>query len=187
MFRRDAPAEAEFRMEVRTWLEANLPVALRGRTTRPPPAELMPWYHALSRKGWIAPHWPKQYGGMGATLNEQIIMTEELARIGAPHLPVQGLNHIGPILMEFGTDAQKAQHLPPDHRGHGDLGAGLFRAGRGLGPRQPRDPRDARRRSFRGARAEDLDHLGAIIRTGCSRWCAPTRRRSRDKPASASC
>jgi alkylation response protein AidB-like acyl-CoA dehydrogenase len=113
MFRRDAPAEAEFRMEARTWLEANLPVALRGRATRPPPAELMPWYRALSRKGWIAPHWPKQYGGMGATLNEQIIMTEELARIGAPQLPAQGLNHIGPILMEFATEAQKAQHLPP--------------------------------------------------------------------------
>ncbi len=113
MFRRDAPAEADFRLEVRTWLEANLPVALRARTTRPPPAELMPWYHTLSRKGWIAPHWPRQYGGMGATLNEQIIMTEELARIGAPHLPVQGLNHIGPILMEFGTAAQKARHLPP--------------------------------------------------------------------------
>lgn len=113
MFRRDTPAEAEFRAEVRTWLEANLPIALRGRTTRPSPAELMPWYRALSRKGWIAPHWPKQYGGMGATLNEQIIMTEELARIGAPHLPVQGLNHIGPILIEFGTAAQKNRHLPP--------------------------------------------------------------------------
>jgi len=113
MFRRDTPAESRFRIEVRTWLEANLPLALRGRTARPPPAELMPWYKALSRKGWIAPHWPKHYGGMGATLNEQIIMTEELARIGAPQLPAQGLNHIGPILMEFGTEAQKVQHLPP--------------------------------------------------------------------------
>jgi len=113
MFRRDTPAEAQFRSEVRTWLEANLPLALRGRTARPPPAELMPWYQALSRKGWIAPHWPKHHGGMGATLNEQIIMTEELARIGAPQLPAQGLNHIGPLLMEFGTEAQKAQHLPP--------------------------------------------------------------------------
>ncbi len=112
MFRHDTPAEAEFRMQVRTWLEANLPSMLRGRTVRPPPAELMPWYRTLSAKGWIAPHWPTQYGGMGATLNEQIIMTEELARIGAP-LPAQGLNHIGPILMEFGTAAQKAQHLPP--------------------------------------------------------------------------
>jgi alkylation response protein AidB-like acyl-CoA dehydrogenase len=113
MFRRDTPAEAEFRTEVSTWLEANLPVALRGRTARPPPGELMPWYRTLSHKGWVAPHWPKQYGGMGATLNEQIIMTEELARVGAPQLPAQGLNHIGPILMEFANDAQKAQHLPP--------------------------------------------------------------------------
>jgi alkylation response protein AidB-like acyl-CoA dehydrogenase len=113
MFRRDTAAEAQFRNEVRTWLEANLPIALRNRTNRPPPAEIMPWYHTLSRKGWIAPHWPKLYGGMGATLNEQIIMTEELARVGAPHLPVQGLNHIGPILMQFGSDAQKAKHLPP--------------------------------------------------------------------------
>ncbi len=113
MFRRDTPAEAEFRNEVRSWFEANLPASLRDRTTRPPPAALMPWYKTLSRKGWIAPHWPKQYGGMGATLNEQIIMTEELARIGAPHLPVQGLNHIGPILMEFGSEAQKKKHLPP--------------------------------------------------------------------------
>ena len=113
MFRHDTPAEAAFRNEVRSWLESNLARSLRGRTVRPPPNELMPWYQTLSRKGWVAPHWPKQYGGMGASLNEQIIMTEELARIGAPQLPAQGLNHIGPILMEFGTEAQKARHLPP--------------------------------------------------------------------------
>ena len=113
MFRHDSPEEAAFRNEVRTWIEANLPAPLRGRTNRPPPAELMPWYRTLSRKGWIAPHWPKEHGGMGATLNEQIIMTEELARVGAPQLPAQGLNHIGSILIEFGTDAQKAKHLPP--------------------------------------------------------------------------
>ena len=113
MFRHDSPDEAAFRTEVRAWVEANLPATLRGRTNRPPPAELMPWYRALSRKGWIAPHWPKEYGGMGATLNQQIIMTEELARVGAPQMPAQGLNHIGPILIGFGTEAQKAKHLPP--------------------------------------------------------------------------
>jgi alkylation response protein AidB-like acyl-CoA dehydrogenase len=113
MFHRDSPDETSFRTEVRTWLEANLPAALRGRINRPPPAELMPWYQTLSRKGWIAPHWPKRCGGMGATVNEQIIMTEEQARVGAPQLPAQGLNHIGPILIEFGTEAQKARHLPP--------------------------------------------------------------------------
>jgi alkylation response protein AidB-like acyl-CoA dehydrogenase len=113
MFRHDSPAEAEYRQEVRTWLESNLPASLRGRATRPPPEELMPWYRTLSKKGWVAPHWPKQYGGMGATLNEQIIMSEELARVGAPQLAAQGLNHIGPILIEFGNEEQKAQHLPP--------------------------------------------------------------------------
>lgn len=113
MFRNDSPEEAAFRSEVRTWLEANLPAGLRGRTNRPPPAELMPWYRTLSHKGWVAPHWPQHYGGMGATLNQQIIMAEELARLGAPQLPAQGLNHIGPILIEFGSEAQKAKHLPP--------------------------------------------------------------------------
>src|ERR1700747_194192 len=113
MFRRDSPDEASFRTEVRTWLEAKMSPALRGRNNRPPPEELMPWYQTLSRKGWIAPHWPKLYGGMGATLNEQIIMTEELARGGAPHLPGGGLTHIGRILMEFGTEAQQKKHLPP--------------------------------------------------------------------------
>ena len=72
----------------------------------------MPWYKALSKRGWIAPHWPKEYGGMGATLAQQIIISEELARLSAPHLPVQGVNHLGPILIKYGTPEQKAQHLP---------------------------------------------------------------------------
>jgi len=113
MFRDDSSDEAAFRAEVREWLEANLPVALRGRTDRPPPHEIMPWYRALSARGWIAPHWPKEYGGMGASLAQQIVLTQELARLSAPQLPVQGINHIGPILMRYGTEAQKARHLPP--------------------------------------------------------------------------
>ena len=130
-------------MNVRTWLEANLPVALRGRTARPPPAELMPWYRTLSRKGWIAPHWPKEYGGMGATLNEQIIMTEELARVGAPQMPAQGLNHIGPILIEFAIRRSEGAASAAHHCRYGDLGAGLFRARRRLRSRQPCHPGNA--------------------------------------------
>jgi alkylation response protein AidB-like acyl-CoA dehydrogenase len=117
MFRRDSTAEAAFRQEARSWIEANLPAHLRGSTVRPPPSELMPWYRKLSGRGWIAPHWPKEYGGMGASLSEQVILAEELARASAPHLPVQGINHLGPILMKFGTEAQRAQHLPPILRG----------------------------------------------------------------------
>lgn len=112
MFRQDSSEDAAFRREVRDWLEANLPRELRGRTARPHPTELMPWYKALSRRGWIAPHWPKDAGGMGATLSQQIILQEELARLSAPHLPVQGVNHLGPILIKYGTPEQKAEHLP---------------------------------------------------------------------------
>src|SRR6478735_7331378 len=117
MFHHDTPEEADFRRELRQWLEANLPRSLRGRAVRPPPEEMMPWHKKLSQKGWIAPHWPRKHGGMGATLNQQIIFTEETARIGAPYLPTQGLNNIGPILIEFGTEAQKARHLSPILRG----------------------------------------------------------------------
>ncbi len=117
MFRQDSSAEARFRREVRNWLEANLPVGLRNRTVRPSPGEMMPWYRKLHERGWIAPHWPKAYGGMEASLGEQIVLAEELARLAAPQLPVQGLNHLGPILMKFGTEEQKARHLPPILRG----------------------------------------------------------------------
>ena len=136
MFRDDSADEAEFRAEVRGWLEANLPSPLRGRTDRPPPDEIMPWYRALAARGWIAPHWPKEHGGMGASLAQQIVLTQELARLSAPQLPVQGINHIGPILMRFGTDAQKARHLPPIlagdaiwAQGYSEPGAGSDLAG----------------------------------------------------------
>ena len=105
----DTSEEAAFRAEVR----AGCRPSMRGHTNRPPPDELMPWYRRLWRQGWIAPDWPKVYCGTGATPDQQIIMTEKLARIAAPHLPAQVLHHIGPILIEFGTEAQKAKHLPP--------------------------------------------------------------------------
>ena len=112
-FRSDSPAEKAFRTEVRDWIEATLPPDLRGWSTRPPFERGMWWHRQLFEKGWIAPAWPEAYGGMGATLNQQIILKEELARAGAPEISAQGTNHIGPILMAFGTEAQKTRFLPP--------------------------------------------------------------------------
>lgn len=112
-FRADAPAEKTFRAEVRAWIGATLPDDLRGWSTRPPFERAMWWQRQLSAKGLLAPHWPRRYGGADATLNEQIILAEELARAGAPELSGQGVNHIGPILMAFGTEAQKERFLPP--------------------------------------------------------------------------
>jgi len=112
MIRNETTSESAFRSEVRGWLEANLPNELRHLTFRPQPADIMPWYKSLSRRGWIAPHWPVSAGGMGASAVEQVILMEELARAGAPDLPSQGLNHIGPMLIKAGSMEQKATHLP---------------------------------------------------------------------------
>ncbi len=108
----DSREDARFRAEARSWLEENLPSELRGLARRPTPDEALPWHRKLYERGWIAPGWPEEYGGMGATLQQQLILQEELARIGAPTLSRQGLGHIGPILMRYGTDRQKSEHLP---------------------------------------------------------------------------
>lgn len=112
MLRIESEAEQAFRREVRDWYAAELPEELRDLTFRPEPARALGWYRRLSQRGWIAPHWPKAFGGMGASPVEQVILMEEAARIGAPELPTQGLNQIGPILQRFGTPEQQARHLP---------------------------------------------------------------------------
>jgi alkylation response protein AidB-like acyl-CoA dehydrogenase len=112
MLRKEAAADAAFRAEVSGWLQANIPAHLRYLTFRPRPAEAMAWYKKLSQRGWIAPHWPREHGGMEATPVQQVILMEEMARAGAPDLPTQGLNHIGPILLKCGTSAQRERHLP---------------------------------------------------------------------------
>ena len=108
----DSAQDAKFRLEVLSWMAENLPEELRGWSTRPPREMIQPWHHKLFERGWIAPHWPKEYGGMEASISEQLILQEELGHAGAPILSRQALGHIGPILMRHGTDAQKAYHLP---------------------------------------------------------------------------
>jgi len=108
----DSEKDAAFRKEVRDWLDANLPQDLRGWSVRPPPARLQAWHRKLYERGWIAPHWPRKYGGMEATLEERLILQEELARARAPVMSRQALQHIGPILMRHGSEAQKREHLP---------------------------------------------------------------------------
>ena len=63
-------------------------------------------------RGWIAPHWPREHGGMDATIRQRLILLEEAARAGAPELSNQAIYHIGPIIIRFGTAEQKARHLP---------------------------------------------------------------------------
>ena len=112
-FRTDSKKEKAFRDEVSSWIANTLPDDLRGWSTRPPFHRAIWWHRQLYTKGWIAPAWPKYYGGMEATLNQQIILKEELARAGAPEISAQGINHVGPILMQFGSKEQRERYLPP--------------------------------------------------------------------------
>ena len=111
-FLQDSKEDATFRTEVRNWLEENLPKELRGWSVRPPPELITPWHRKLFEKGWIAPHWPTEYGGTNLPLTQRLILQEESGQIGAPVLSRQALGHIGPIIMRYGTKEQKAQHLP---------------------------------------------------------------------------
>ena len=131
MLREETAAEAGFRAEVRSWLEANLPQELRHANNRLSPPQLKEWFRALGERGWAAPHWPRIHGGIDATPVQQIIMIEELARVGAPDLPAQGLTHISPILIKYGTDEQKRQHLKKAQTGEAIWAQGYSEPGSG--------------------------------------------------------
>src|SRR5215467_7517613 len=127
----DDPADRAFRAEVRDWIAANAPTELCNRSVRVDPPALKPWHRKLCERGWIAPHWPKQYGGMGATLTQQIILFEEISRVGAPTPYPHGLNFIGPIIIAAGTEAQKKRFLPGILSGDATWCQGYSEAGAG--------------------------------------------------------
>ena len=102
-----------FRLEVRHWIEANYP---RGMVRHPSRRlfwrENRDWFMALSRQGWIAPGWPREHGGMGLAGPRQLIMIEEMERFGAARVNDQGLVMLGPLLIQHGSDEQRAFFLP---------------------------------------------------------------------------
>jgi alkylation response protein AidB-like acyl-CoA dehydrogenase len=101
-----------FREVVREFLAENYPPHLRFPPHRLHWAECKEWYFILAEKGWIAPGWPRQWGGMGLSPAKQIILIEEFERFGAARLPDHGIVMVGPLLLRYGTDAQRRFFLP---------------------------------------------------------------------------
>jgi alkylation response protein AidB-like acyl-CoA dehydrogenase len=117
---RFSPEDEAFRQEFRSWLEANLP-----KGNQEPNVDFMheegsddwnrrlEWHKKMHAAGWVGISWPKEYGGRGASLTQQLIYQQELARVNAPQL-VNGLGImlVGPTLMHWGTEEQKKRYVP---------------------------------------------------------------------------
>jgi alkylation response protein AidB-like acyl-CoA dehydrogenase len=121
---RDNPEETGFRQEVKTFLKNELPERFRGIAAggmmgggegggdvRSRFEELREWREKLAKKGWVAPAWPKEYGGAGLTVMQQFIMNEEFAEARAPQVGGMGTSMIGPTLIIHGNEEQKKEHL----------------------------------------------------------------------------
>ena len=118
-----------FRTETRAWLEANCPASMRTPMTadetpwggrrfqwKNPDAKL--WLERMAERGWTAPTWPKAYGGGGLSAQQARVLEQELNRIKArPALFSFGVWMLGPVLLEYATEAQKLEHLPKIVRG----------------------------------------------------------------------
>ena len=122
----DTPEQAAFRTEVREMLAAKLPDRYRmkrdqsmeggwdadrksGDAERVGAAK--EWAAALAERGWIAPHWPEEYGGAGLSPMEQFIYRMEMAEAQAPGVGGSGVQMLGPMLIVHGTEEQKQKHL----------------------------------------------------------------------------
>lgn len=109
-----SPAEEAFRQEVRSFIVDNYPQHLRGKargefTNK---EDFLAWHRILHKQGWVAPAWPKQYGGTGWTSTQRYIFSEECARAETAMILPFGINMVGPVIYTFGTEEQKKQHLP---------------------------------------------------------------------------
>ncbi len=113
----DTTEEAAFREEVRAWLAASLTPELKDATRRATSVFIeapisLAWQKIVHEKGWVAPSWPSQYGGPGWDERRQHIFNTECVKAGARMLAPMGLKMVGPCIMRYGTDAQKAFYLP---------------------------------------------------------------------------
>ncbi|MEQ9507215.1 MAG: acyl-CoA dehydrogenase family protein [Hyphomonas sp.] len=111
------PEDIAFRSEVRAFLRENLTpdLAAAGRLATSvfiEPEYTLPWQRILHKKGWVAPHWPKEYGGTGWDEMQRYIWASECAMAGAPGVAPMGLGMVGPCIIGYGTPEQKAHYLP---------------------------------------------------------------------------
>jgi alkylation response protein AidB-like acyl-CoA dehydrogenase len=112
---RFTPEEIAFRQEVRDFIRDNLPTDIRDRMRLghgPRKEDTVRWQRILNAKGWAGLSWGKQWGGPGWTAIQKMVFLEENQMAPAPELLSFNITMIGPVLIQFGTEAQKKRFLP---------------------------------------------------------------------------
>ena len=171
---------AAFRADTRAWLVENCPAGARGPGVIPwgsrqveLPKDSRVWLDNMAAKGWTVPTWPMAYGGAELDSAEYLILLEELRRINARSpLVGRGVNYIGPTILDFGTDEQKARWLPGMARGDGGWCMGYSEPGAGsdLASLSTKAEREGDQYIINGRKiwtsdATDGDYIFVLVRT----------------------
>ena len=172
----------DFRGEARDWLADNCPQSLReglggytagGRKAVYANPDTKLWLDRMAERGWTAPTWPQAYGGGGLNVEQHAILDEEMRRINAPApLAGHGLTMIGPAILEFGTEAQCLEHLPPIARGdirwcqgYSEPGAGSDLAGLQMRAEEDGDDYVVNGSKIWTSGADGADWIFCLVRT----------------------
>jgi alkylation response protein AidB-like acyl-CoA dehydrogenase len=185
----DTAEQATFRTEVRDLITSGLPERYRAMAASGDGGfgswqedrvsendahrkDASDWAAALSEKGWVAPHWPEEYGGASMGAMEQFIFNQEMAASGAPNVGGSAVSMLGPVLIIHGTDQQKAEHLPKILSGDAVWAQGYSEPGSGsdLASLQTRAVHDGDDYVINGQKiwtsgAHNADMLFALVRT----------------------
>ncbi len=175
----------KFRLDTREWLENNCPESMRGpvpsmdahswggRHSAFQSEDQKLWFERMRDKAWFCPQWPVAYGGAGLTSDETRILKEELKRIDARPAHINlGIWMAGPAIMEFGTEAQKLEHLPKIARGEIRWCQGYSEPGAGsdLASLQTKAIRDGDHFIINGSKiwtsyANESDYIYCLVRS----------------------
>ena len=187
----DSADQASFRQQVHDFIQERLPehykaIADTGgelgheggwqhdRVLGAPAAKAaaVEWEQAVQERGWVAPHWPAEYGGASMTPIEQFILKQEMAAAGAPDVGGQGVSMLGPTLIAHGTEEQKTRFLPATLSGEIAWAQGYSEpsAGSDLASLQTRAIRDGDEWVVNGQKiwtsnAHRADWIFALVRT----------------------
>lgn len=168
----DAMPEEDFRKMLRGFYARHYPDSLRNVPRRLHWHEIENWFRTLSTQGWVAPAWPKRFGGMGLSPEKMIAYVEEQEQYGVARAPDMGIVMIGPLLIQRGSPEQQQKFLPKilagEHiwcQGYSEPGAGSDLAALRTEAVRDGDAFVVNGQKIWTTLAQDATHMFALVRT----------------------